>query len=519
MKRAVLVLAVVAFAMNPSQAQVPLPASVRDAAGAISASQLQRDVEWIAAADLQGRETPSPGLDKAIESLTARLTAAGVKPLGDAGTYLQRYDIDRFAIDLSASTIRLGDRVFKPGDDFVIRYATQSVQMHAPLAFVGHGAKVPSLNIDPYAGIDTREKILLMWGPAVPKGVSLVTPLEESWSQARAVLFIPRFGVFKDLWAARARPQPTTVFADTRPATASVTPRVWIYAMPSLVEALMAGERIGADELYGRSLAGDPPASFEFDPSKRLTLDISVVRTERFRPANVVAVIEGRDPKLRHEYVTVQAHLDGEGGGAADDNASGVATVLAAAEALMRAPRPRRSIVLLWDTGEERRLWGTRHFIANPSVPLGRIVAHVNVDMVGRSKAAGDTNPANADLTGPNEVYVVGPKAISSDLEAIVTSVNDNFLKLNFNSRYDTWASTWLHPRADHIPFLEKHIPVVFFFTGEHADYHEPTDTPEKLDYAKLTKISQTVFATIWALAESPARPRVDRPWPAKLIR
>jgi len=102
-----------------------------------------------------------------------------------------------------------------------------------------------------------------------------------------------------------------------------------------------------------------------------------------------------------------------------------------------------------------------------------RIVAHVNVDMVGRTKAAGDTNPANADLTGPDEVYVAGPKAISSDLEALVTSVNDNFLKLTFNSRYDTWASSWLHPRADHIPFLEEHIPVVFFFTGEHADYHQ----------------------------------------------
>ncbi len=389
--------------------------------------------------------------------------------------------------------------------------------MEAPIAFVGHGTVVPSLGIDPFSGIDARDKVLLMWGPASPKGVSADVPREERWVDARAILFIPQFRVLKELWATRATPQLVKMHADTRPASAQVSPVVWVYALPSLVEALMEGERIGPDELYGRSLAGAPPASFELNPSKRLSIDVSVSQTERFTPANVVAVIEGRDPKLRDEYVTVQAHLDGAGGSAADDNATGVTAVLAAAEALMRGPRPRRSIVFLWDTGEERRLWGTRHFIANPPVPIEGIVANVNVDMVGRTKVQGDTTPANAELTGPDEVYVAGPRAISSELDALVSSVNQSYLGLAFNHRYDTWASSWLHPRADHVPFLEKRVPVVFFFTGEHADYHRPSDTADRIDYGKLEKISRTLSATLWAIADAPVRPRVDRPWPEKL--
>jgi len=298
-------------------------------------------------------------------------------------------------------------------------------------------------------------------------------------------------------------------------------------AGPSLVEALLQGERVEAGDVYGRSLAGDPPESFELRPTKRVTISIAMT-SQVLRPANVVALIEGSDPVLRDEYVTLQAHLDGTvdrfagtdaGGNAADDNASGVVGLLGIAEAFAAAPRPRRSIVLLWDSAEERGLLGTQHFLSRGAVPPERIVTHFNLDMIGRSREAGDTATSTADLTGPNEVHVIGPRSMSSRLDALVQDVNRDYLRLAYNRRYDTWESEWLFPRADHIPFLQRGVPIVFFFTGMHGQYHFSTDNPELIDVSKVQRIAQTAFVTAWMVANSAERPTVDKPLPEALRR
>src|SRR5678815_4463550 len=163
---------------------------------------------------------------------------------------------------------------------------------------------------------------------------------------------------------------------------------------------------------------------------------------------NVVAVFEGSDPVLKDEYVAVGAHYDHVGIGApvngdsiyngADDDGSGTTALLAMAEALAKAPiRPKRSVVFIWHAGEEKGLWGSRYFVENPTIPLNKIVTQLNIDMIGRSKKAGDTNPRNKELSGPDEIYVIGSKMMSSELGALSEAVNKDYLNLSFNYKYD----------------------------------------------------------------------------------
>jgi Zn-dependent M28 family amino/carboxypeptidase len=243
---------------------------------------------------------------------------------------------------------------------------------------------------------------------------------------------------------------------------------------------------------------------------------------------NVVAAWEGSDRKLKHEYVALGAHYDHVGIGAAaagdsiyngaDDDGSGTVALLAMAEALAQGPRARRSLLFVWHTGEEQGLWGSRYFVEYPLFPLDRIVAQLNLDMIGRSRMPGDTDPANGQLSGPDEIYVIGAKVMSAALGELVERVNQSFLKLTLNDKYDDLN----HPsrfffRSDHYHYARKGIPIAFYFNGVHEDYHRPSDHVEKIDFQKMAKVTRTVFATAWELANLPQRPAVDKKLPQGL--
>jgi len=189
------------------------------------------------------------------------------------------------------------------------------------------------------------------------------------------------------------------------------------------------------------------------------------------------------------------------------------------AEALAKAPtRPKRSVLFVWHCGEEKGLWGSRYFVENPTVPLASIVAQVNIDMIGRSKKAGDTNSDNKDLTGPTDVYVIGSTMMSTELGELVDSVNKSYLNLGFDKRYDDPGDpNRFFYRSDHYNYAKKGIPIVFFFDGTHEDYHRPGDSPDKIDYEKMEKVTRTVYMLLWEIAIRPARVRVDKPLPAQL--
>ncbi len=197
----------------------------------------------------------------------------------------------------------------------------------------------------------------------------------------------------------------------------------------------------------------------------------------------------------------------------ADDNGSGIVAVLAVAKAFATSGvRPKRSILFVWHTGEERGLLGARYFTTYPPVPINQIIAQLNLDMIGRSKKNNDTNPRNTDLSGANEIYVIGSKKISSELGELSERVNHSYLNLSLNYRYDDPADTsGFFFRSDHFAYAQRGIPVIWYFSGVHEDYHQPSDSVDKIDYQKMEKVARTVFMTAWEIANNPTRPRVDK--------
>jgi hypothetical protein len=406
-----------------------------------------------------------------------------------------------------------------------------------PVVYVGHGWTVPEEGIDPYADVEVRGRIVLAHGPrAMPKGaqirqvgrvsVGASGPFVEAERRgAAAVVFIPQ-GSALERWDAQQTQNLVRRELEPRvPSAYAALPVTSILLARSAVEALLDGERVTGAELIERGDAMDYPASFQLQ--KPLTLGITG-DTIVHRPYNVVGLIEGTDPALREQYITIESHLDGavgtrivDGDGiynSADDNASGSAATLAIAEQMLRV-RPRRSLIFIWDSGEEQGLWGTRHFVDNPPAPLDRIVAHFNIDMIGANRAPGSPDADSPEVTGPNEVYVIGPRVLSSHAETLMDAVNRAYLDMTFNPAYDTPDSEFFYPRTDAGPFLERGILTIGFFTGLHDRYHQPADEARYLDPKKMEVIARTIFATIWTFATVEDRPGIDREIPPSVPR
>jgi Zn-dependent M28 family amino/carboxypeptidase len=229
---------------------------------------------------------------------------------------------------------------------------------------------------------------------------------------------------------------------------------------------------------------------------------------------NVVGVLEGTDPKLKQEYVGFSAHYDhlktgasGEIYHGADDDGSGTAAVLEIAES-MALRRPRRPVFVIFHVGEELGLLGAKYNTdVKPAVPLDQMVVDLNIDMIGRSRPAGDTDPRNQALAGPNTVYVVGADRISRQLHQISEQVNTQSAQLQFDYTYnDANHPEQIYFRSDHWEYAKHGVPIIFYFTGVHADYHQPTDTIEKLDFDKMTRVARLVYETGWRIANLPKR-------------
>jgi Zn-dependent M28 family amino/carboxypeptidase len=218
---------------------------------------------------------------------------------------------------------------------------------------------------------------------------------------------------------------------------------------------------------------------------------------------NVVGILEGSDPQLKDEYIVLSAHMDHVGIGnpidgdsimnGADDNASGTAAVIEAAEAFaLMNPRPKRSIIFLAVSGEEKGLWGSQWYSENPSVPISQIVADVNTDMIGRNWT--DT------------IVAIGKEY--SDLGETLDRVNSQHPELNMTAIDDIWPEERFYYRSDHYNFAEKGVPVLFFFNGTHEDYHGVNDEIEKVDAEKATRIVKLMFYLSLEIANNPERPR-----------
>ena len=505
----------------------------------IAANQLKDYLTFIASDEMEGRDTPSRGLDTTAKFLAMNLSRWGFKPAGDDGSFFQRIELRRSRADGGQSTIELNGKTLTAGADYLPVGGPGNVS--GPLVFAGSGWLFKSKGIDAYKGVDPTGRIAVVFGSPnmPPRGVTRADfgtqddyKNVSDYARSKGVvgLIYVVDSQYETNWQRsrqRLMVRGSTVVAKFQTQTSPQLPAIVI--TQETAKSLFADE---AQPLSSIAEAASSPAqmtSFLLSDQKKATLNLSN-NIEQIPTQNVVAVWEGSDPLLKAQYVALGAHYDHVGSGCppvgtdticngADDDGSGTTALLGMAEALAKAPtRPKRSILFVWHCGEEKGLWGSRYFTEFPTVPLEQIVAQINIDMIGRSKKEGDTNPRNAALTGPDSVYLIGSTMMSTELGELVNDVNKSFLNIGYDTRYDDPKDpNRFFFRSDHYNYARKGIPIIFFFDGDHEDYHRAGDTADKIDYQKMEKITRTVYMTMWEIANRPARLKVDKPLPTQI--
>jgi len=236
-----------------------------------------------------------------------------------------------------------------------------------------------------------------------------------------------------------------------------------------------------------------------------MTLNIKGVDV---KTENVVAIIEGSE--YPDEYIILSSHLDHIGvengiiNNGADDDGSGTVAMLEIAEAFQKAVAeglgPKRSVVFLHVTGEEKGLLGSEYYSKNPLYPLAKTITNLNIDMIGR------LDPKRIDKD-PNYIYLIGSDRISQELHEISEAINKKYTQIKLDYTFnDENDPNRFYERSDHYNFAKKNIPVIFYFNGTHEDYHQPTDTPDKINYEMLEKRTHLIFYTAWELANREER-------------
>ena len=512
----------------------------------ITAAQLRTYLSFIASDEMEGRDTPSRGLDTVAKFIALNLTRWGFKPAGDDGTFLQKIALRREQIDASKTIAEINGQKFSIGDDFLP--STVAGTMSGPLVYVGRGWIAQPKNIDDYKGIDVKGKIMVVLSQATPitqaeaRGaqpgtiVNPATYAQTHGAKGIITIYTPGVGQPWEVLRQRAMSPGRAVVEKFQTEGQAAPANVLLPSAvigPKMATALFDGEKSDAASIMSRAASAEPVAPFDLGANKNVNFTIATAPS-RVMTQNVVAIWEGGDPKLKNEYVAVGAHYDhiGMAGSGqcqaigadnicngADDDGSGTTAVFGMAEALSHARiRPKRSVLFVWHCGEEKGLWGSRYFTDYPTVPLAQVVTQLNIDMIGRSKKEGDTNPRNESLSGPNDIYVIGSTMMSTELGKLSMDVNSSYLKIGYDVKYDDPKDpNRFFFRSDHYNYARKGIPIIFFFDGVHEDYHRAGDEPQKIDYDKMERVTRTIYMTLWEVANLPVRPKVDKPLPAQL--
>jgi hypothetical protein len=521
-------LAVLFVASTTGAASLPLPSP--EATSSITVTDLRKHLAFLASDELGGRFTLSPSNRIAARYLASQLESYGYRGVARDGSFFQKIPLSYRTVDKAGSRITLNaggtSQEFKYGDDFLTD-KLMGVDVSGKLAFVGYGIHSPKNNHDDYAGIDVKGKIvvLVQGTPDALKNAKLrdeEKDLQPALSHGAAgVIFIPPpqfmtgWEQIKGYLMARDQlglPPRESSSGKTIPS---------LGAGPNLIKAL--ARAMGKDASYLTDAAGKPLQSMAIDATAAMKMKVDVKDAP---PAqNVVGMIEGSDPKLKDEYVVFSAHYDhlktsdsGEVYNGADDDGSGTAAVLEIAQAFAVGPRSKRSILIVFHTGEELGLYGSEfNTDYEPVVPLEKLVADFNIDMIGRSRPEGDNDARDKELTDKNSVYIIGADKLSTELNKINEQTNAETAHLNFNYTYnDENHPEHFYYRSDHYNYAKHGIPIIFYFTGVHRDYHRPTDDVDKIDFEKMERINRMVFATGWRVANLDHRLVVDKKPSAK---
>ena len=491
-------------------------------ANTITMDELKHHLYIISSDEYEGRETGKAGQKKAAAYIADYYKSLGIEPVVN-GSYFQQYPLVKRKI--SNTTMDVGDHNFQFIKDFysVSDFGKEEIDL-GNMVFAGYGIETPTYS--DYSRLDVKGKavICFLGEPTDKSGNSRITgkPEPSDWTQD--------FRYKIDL--AKAKGATAVLFVRQDYASAIARMRYWMenpgldldypdekqedllpffMVTPELANAILAnGKQKPATRLKQRIDMKGKPSSKSFACSAIIHVKRE---SEKVSAENVLGFIEGSDSLLKNEIVVISAHYDhigivkGEINNGADDDGSGTVSTLEIAQAFMEAKKagfgPRRSILILNVSGEEKGLLGSEWYSEFPVFPLENTVCDLNIDMIGRMDEQHEGNP--------NYVYLIGSDKLSTDLHKISEACNATYAGLQLDYTYNEPNDpNRFYYRSDHYNFAKHNIPVIFYFSGVHEDYHKPGDDPEKILYEKMTTIARLVFHTAWNVANRDERLNVD---------
>lgn len=487
---------------RPAPAPAPTVTTGRTfGAAAVTADDVRKRIYIVADDSMRGRATPSAGLETMAGYVASEFRRMGLRPMGDSGGYLQRYPLEIYQARGDSAAVwatgsapmrwTLGQNMkFLQGRPIADHVAATAVLITGtPQAgggldsatVAGKVAVVP-IGATGFAGATAllqRHPAAIIAILALPDSTWAQFPSHESGIEVRnpaegGGITVPPVLVIRD---STARPWLTQAGVSLDSARAAATGALTARALSALTVHVMLPEKL----------------------------------VRKTSAPNVVGMVEGSDPALKHQYVLFTGHMDhigqpGDGEGCtakaadsicngADDDGSGSVAVLELAQAFSSAPeRPKRSLIFMTVSGEERGLWGSAYFADHPSVPIDSIVADLNSDMVGRSDTLKDS------------MAVIGRE--HSDLGTTLDAVAAAHPELHMTPIGDRWPQENLYFRSDHYNFARKGIPILFFTSGLHVDYHQVGDSPDKIDVEKEARFVKLAYYLGLAVANAPEKPK-----------
>ena len=476
--------------------------SVARSAGSITADDVAHRVGIIAHDSMLGRTTPSPGLEMTAQYVADEFSSFGLAPGGDDGSYLQRYSLLWVKTDIANASVAVrGGPIWRIGTELANSGGSTGPEgVTGPVLVVsgteGGSEALAELPIEGAVvvwvggttrsgGLHSNVRRLLRLAVGMEPAALIIasSPSEARW---RMLLTRGSQPSLRKSWVQTSR-APTLQIKEATIA-------------PMLAQHGVDLESAGA----GSPIQGTPL------PDLEITVKLPEMVEDEVSAPNTVGILEGSDPNLKDEYLVFSAHMDhvGQAGApgalcgaragddicnGADDNASGTVAILELAQAFTQLEsRPRRSIIFLTVSGEERGMWGSEYFATHPPVPVEQMVADLNADMVGRNWT--DT------------ISVIGKE--HSDLGETLHRVAGEHPELNMIPVDDQWPDQRFYFRSDHIHFARNGVPILFFFNGTHEDYHRPSDEPEKIDAEKESRIAKLMFYLGLEIANADQRPQ-----------
>jgi len=489
----------------------------------IRAEDMKFHLQFLGAPEFRGRNTPSAELDIASKYIALTAERIGLKPLMPGGSYYQEVPVEVTTIVPQASRMRFitgaGERIFYFPADAAIGRNFEAGKVTGEAVFLGYGLGAPQLNWDDTDGLDLKGKIAVILDAALPddhvlkpadnrrllmsrasalrgKGAVAVVTIINQEREARLAekglpfslperLRFPDVVTGSEAVPSSSAPAPPFFQVEVRHDAGAAILGVAKEDLARMIETIRQGQRMAPHKMPGR----------------KLEIELGVV-TRKDTTLNVVAYAEGTDPALRSEYVTISSHHDhnpmreGRIYPGADDNASGVVGMFEIAEALM-VERPKRSVIFVWNTAEEKGLVGSYYFVQHCPVPVDKISANLNLDMISRN----DTN----------HLYLIGSNKVSSELDASIQTMNTKSIGLKLDYKYEDPAhADRFFFRSDQYPYIRYGIPGVWFFCGTTEDYHMEGDIEAKADYAKMEKVSKLVYLVAMDIGNKPALLKLD---------